>query len=152
MTTQLVQGMIVSSHQMRDNECESFKFYIMYGGRVCIAEGDKQLQNRLSVVLKKNGFDVSSFDNGYPLVEMMDNWPDVFLIDIELPGVNGMEICKWLKSHENSCHIPVILISGEPYLKTLASSAHPDDYIEKPVAMRKMVDKIREFLAVEKID
>ena len=124
----------------------------MSGGRICIAEGDVELQKRLRVALRKNGFEVTSFDSGYPIVEMMDNWPDVFLIDIELSGINGMEICKWLKSHESSQHIPVILISGEPYLKVLASSAHPDDYIEKPVSLERVIEKIREFLPVEKMD
>jgi DNA-binding response OmpR family regulator len=123
----------------------------MFRSRVYIAEADKQLQRRLSDALKKKGFDVRVFDSGYPVVEMMDNWPDVFLIDIELPGINGLEICKWLKSHESSSNIPVILISGEPYFKILASSAHPDDYIEKPVSLRQVIDKIRELLPMENV-
>jgi DNA-binding response OmpR family regulator len=123
----------------------------MFHSRVYIAEADQALQKRLSGALKKNGFDVRVFDSGYPIVEMMDNWPDVFLIDIELPDINGLEICKWLKSHEPSSHIPVIFISGEPYLKILASSAHPDDYIEKPVSIPQVIHKIREFLPLEKV-
>ena len=123
----------------------------MFHGRVYIAEADKQLQKRLNDALKKIGFDVSTFDSGYPIAEMMDNWPDVFLIDIALPGVNGLELCKWLKSHDNSRYIPVILISAEPYLKVIASSAHPDDYIEKPFSISQVVQKIREYLPVEKV-
>lgn len=123
----------------------------MLHSRIYIAEEDKELQKRLSTGLKNQGFDVSVFDSGYPIVEMMDNWPDVFLIDIELPGINGLEVCKWLKSHDSSRDIPVIFISGEPYLKVLASSAHADDYIEKPVSVAQVIAKINEFLATENI-
>ena len=123
----------------------------MFHSRVYIAEGDKQLQNRLSDALKRNGFDVRGFDNGYPIAEMMDNWPDIFLIDIELPGINGLELCKWLKSHDSSRNIPVIFIFSEPYLKVIASSAHPDDYIEKPFSTSQVIEKIRELLPMEKV-
>src|SRR3990170_7448468 len=96
--------------------------------RIYIAEEDKVFQCRLRVALNQNGFDVRVFDSGYPLVSMMDEWPDVFLIEIELPGINGLEVCKWLKSHDSSRNIPVIFLSGDPYLKILAASAHADDY------------------------
>lgn len=118
---------------------------MMHHNRIYIAEEDKTLQRRLSIGLEKNGFDVTLFDSGYPIVEMMDNWPDVFLIHIRLPGINGLEICKWLKSHEGSSHIP-ILLSGEPYLKIIAASAHADDYMEKPLSIPRLIHKINEYL------
>ncbi len=118
----------------------------MLNSRIYIAEVNKDLQHDLSNALRRNGFDVQVFDSGYPIVSMMDNWPDVFLIDIELPGINGLEVCKWLKSHEGSRHIPVIFLSGDPYLKILAASAHADDYIEMPVTFEKMIHKIKECL------
>ena len=120
----------------------------MHQNRIYIAEEDKAFQRRLSRALKESGFDVSVFDSGYPIVEMMDNWPDVFLIDIELPDINGLEVCKWLKTHESSQNIPVIFISGDPYLKVLAASAHADDYIEKPVNLETVIDKIKDCLLV----
>lgn len=117
--------------------------------RIYIAEHDKLLQRDLKVILKKNGFDVSAFDSGYAIVSMMDNWPDIFLIDIELPGINGLEVCKWLKSQESTRHIPVIFISGQSYLKILAASAHADDYIQKPLVYPLVISKIRERLFAE---
>ena len=122
----------------------------MFHSRIYIAEEDQQLQRRLCAALRANGFDVTTSDNGYSIVEMMDSWPDIFLIDIELHGVNGLEVCKWLKSHESSRNIPVIFISGEPYLKILASSTPADDYIEKPVSVPDVIKKIQQFIVVEK--
>jgi DNA-binding response OmpR family regulator len=118
--------------------------------RIYIVEDDKPLSDDLRTVLTENGFDVQVFQNGYPVVAMIDNWPDVFLIDIELPGINGLEICKWLKSHEGSQDIPVIFLSGDSYLKVLAASAHPDDYIEKRVAREEVIARVSDLLQVAK--
>lgn len=118
----------------------------MHHSRIYIAEEDQVLQRRLTSALEKHGFEVQVFDNGYALVELVEDWPDVFLIDIQLPGVNGLEVCEWLKSHDGSSHIPVILISGESYLRTLAAATHADEYIEKPIVLSELLWKIREFL------
>lgn len=120
--------------------------------RVYIAEEDKQLAATLEVALKRNGFFVRVFDSGYPIVEMMDNWPDVFLIDIELPDVNGLEVCKWLKSHDSSRHIPVIFISSDPYLKILAAPLHANDYVEKPFSFDDLLKKIINCLHIQRVD
>jgi len=122
---------------------------IMRHCRIHIAENDKALQRDLKIILRKSGYDVSVSDSGYPIVAMMDNWPDAFLIDIELPEINGIEVCKWLKTHESSRYIPVILLSGDPYLKIIAASANPDDYIEKPVVYASIITKIEECLLAE---
>lgn len=121
----------------------------MKHNRVYIAEGDQPLRKRLGRALQQHRFEVTLFDSGYPLVTLMDDWPDLFLIDIELPGINGLEICKWLKSHEQSRHIPVVFLSGESYLKILAVSAQADDYVEKPVNLPELIRKIRSLLVVE---
>jgi DNA-binding response OmpR family regulator len=114
--------------------------------RVYIAEEEEAVQQRLRDSLTRHGFSVTVFDSGYPIVTMMDNWPGVFLIDIELPGINGLEVCKWLKSHEGSRHIPVILIFSDPYLKVLANSTGADDFIEKPVVMKEVISRVKNCL------
>ncbi|MEX1238751.1 MAG: response regulator [Cyclobacteriaceae bacterium] len=122
----------------------------MYHGRIYIAENDREVQRALKALLMKSGYEVTIFETGYPIVTMMDDWPDLFLIEIELPGINGLEVCKWLKSHDSSHNIPVIFLSGDPYLKILSASAHADDYIEKPLSYLRVIHKIRECLLAEK--
>lgn len=119
--------------------------------KVYIAEEDKTVQRALTDPLTRHGFSVTIFDSGYPIVTMMDNWPDVFLIDIELPGINGLEVCKWLKSHESSREIPVILIFSDPYLKVLADSSGADDFIEKPVAGEEVINRVKDCLVANEL-
>lgn len=114
----------------------------MSQNRIYIVEDDKRLANDLRTVLARVGFEVRVFESGYPIVAMLDNWPDVFLIDIELPDINGLEICKWLKGHEASSHIPVILLSSDAYLRVLAAAAHADDYVEKDVAHGEITARV----------
>jgi DNA-binding response OmpR family regulator len=118
--------------------------------RVYVAEEDKAVQRRLKDRLTRYGFSVTVFDSGYPIVALMDNWPDVFLIDIELPGINGLEVCKWLKSHESSREIPVILIFSDPYLKVLAASTGADDFIEKRGSNKGVISRIKNCLVAER--
>ncbi len=122
----------------------------MHRSSIYIAEKDKAVQQYLGTGLKAHGFATTIFDNGYPIVTMMDNWPDIFLIDIQLSDINGLEVCKWLKTHESSWDIPVILLSGDPYLKLLAGASHADDYIEKPLVIKNVISHIRECLLPDK--
>src|SRR5688500_1910126 len=110
--------------------------------KVYIAEADKMLQRDLRTALEANGYEVTTFDRGYPIAALMDNWPDVFLIDIELPDINGIEVCSWLKSNESSRSIPVILLSREVYLTVLAASSAADDVLEKPFGVSDLLSRI----------
>ena len=119
----------------------------MQSFRVYIAEADKVLQRDLANALEANGYEVQTFGRGYPIASLMDNWPDVFLIDIELPDINGIEVCSWLKSHESSKSIPVILISRQSYLTLLASSTQADGFLETPFAVSDLISRINGCLA-----
>lgn len=124
----------------------------MFHSHVYIAGEDQVYHKGLRTALEKKGFKVTVVESGYPIAEMMDNWPDIFIIDIVLPGINGIEICKWLKSHDASKTIPVILAAGEAYLKVLAAAAQPDDYLDKPFTSSEMIAKIKHAILVEKME
>ena len=110
--------------------------------KIYIAEANKVMQRDLAHTLEANGHEVQTFDRAYDIAAMMDNWPDVFLIDIELPDINGIEVCGWLKSHESSRAVPVILISRESYLTVLAASSPADGFLEKPFSVAQLISTI----------
>jgi DNA-binding response OmpR family regulator len=110
--------------------------------KIYIVEDDPDLQHLLQFSLAKAGFHVTIFPTGYPVIAMTDQWPDLFIIDIELPGINGLEICKWLRDHDASKYIPVLFLSAAPYLKNLAQNVGGDDYLEKPFELATLIDKI----------
>lgn len=116
-----------------------------------IVEDDRDVQYLLKRSLTNAGFKVSVFNDGYPIIENMEELPDLFILDIELPGINGLEICRWIKTHEETEYIPVILLSAAPYLKVLAENVHADDYLEKPVNLAVLIDKINNCMTSNKM-
>lgn len=118
----------------------------MQPAKVYIAAADTALGKKLERILESNAFQVALFERGYDVAAMMDNWPDLFLIDITLPDINGLEVCSWLKSHEESSHIPVILMTDESYLKVFAATAHADDCVETRNAASQIVHKVNDCL------
>jgi DNA-binding response OmpR family regulator len=68
--------------------------------------------------------------------------PDLFLLDRQLSGVDGLDVCRFLKSQEETKHIPVIIISATSNVVRHALQAGADDVIEKPfliAELRKMI-------------
>ncbi len=114
---------------------------------VYIIEDDDDAQSLIKTGLRKAGFDVSTFANGFPVLEMINNWPDAFILDIGLPGVNGFEVYKWLQGNNQARTIPVILVSGNPDLPAIARQYGCDAYLEKPFEMVDLVDKINSCLS-----
>ena len=113
---------------------------------VYIIDDDDDAQSLIKIGLKKAGFDVFTYGNGFPVLEMMNNWPDAFILDIGLPGVKGYEVYKWLRSNNNSKDIPVIFLSGNPDLPNTAQEYGCNDYLEKPFEMDELVHKINSCL------
>jgi DNA-binding response OmpR family regulator len=106
--------------------------------KVCLIETDDDLRLLLQESLSEDGYQVEAISNAYPLFEVSRNWPDVFLIEIELESINGLEICRWIKNQEETMNIPVILISGSPELDVLANDSRADGFISKPVDLEEL--------------
>lgn len=119
----------------------------MPASSIYIAAAEKEFGEELKDLLLSNGFTVRLFDCGYDVAALMDTWPDAFIIDIALPDINGIELCSWLKSHESSSHIPVILMSEDAYLKLLAPASHADVFMNRDLATTQVIDKITDCLA-----
>jgi DNA-binding response OmpR family regulator len=113
---------------------------------ICIIEDDEDAQTLLKNGLRKAGFSVTAYGNGFPVLEMLSNLPDVFLLDIDLPGVDGLAVCKWLKTQPSSRNIPVVFLSGKPFLKDLIADTACDDFIQKPFQFDDLVNKVNTCL------
>ena len=76
--------------------------------------------------------------------------PDLILLDIMMPDKNGYEVCKELKSSQETKDIPIILFTGksnqQEYIKTGSKSVGADDYILKPFKLNDLLEKIKMYL------
>ena len=112
-------------------------------------EDDSSIRELMLYALRASGFEAEGFCDGTGLFEALAlNQPQLILLDIMLPGMDGTEILKNLRSNPATSHIPVIMASakGTEYDKVMALDMGADDYLAKPFGMMEMVSRIRAVL------
>jgi DNA-binding response OmpR family regulator len=114
--------------------------------KIYILEDEIDSQLLLTAGLTKRGFQVKLFNDGSQLLSMLKELPDIFILDVNLPGISGLEVCRWLKSHMSTVGIPVILASANPRLNILAVNARANDFLEKPFSVSALLAKISHWI------
>lgn len=122
------------------------------GFKICIVEDDEGIQDVLNIILKRAGYERDIFSDGRAIMEDNYSTPDLFLIDKQLPGADGLAICRHLKDKRTTFAIPVIVMSAYPNVRELSVSAGANDFIEKPFKIELLLATIKKYLPViEKI-
>lgn len=115
--------------------------------KIVIVEDDPGIREALRMILEKEDYDLQTFLNGKLLLRGLSYIPNLILMDKKLPGMDGVDICKYLKAQQATKKIPVILLSAVPNLKSIAQEAGADDFIEKPFDILELKDKIRKNIS-----
>lgn len=120
------------------------KYFIMMSvpKKIMIADDDTGIIDAVVMMLEFEGYTVSSTVNGASVLELKNNYPDLLLLDVQMPGLDGREICRKLKQKEDTRNIPVILVSASTNLQKSAHDAGADDYLEKPFNMHDLLEKV----------
>ena len=114
--------------------------------KILCADDDPSLQDVFPLIFGRAGYEVTMVSNGEQLLENEFEIPDLFLLDKQLSGVDGMEICRFLKSQDSTHNIPVIIVSASPNLDQQAKAAGADGFIEKPFQMKFMLDLLKKYI------
>jgi len=112
-------------------------------------EDDSSIRELMLYTLRASGFEAEGFREGGGLFAALEKCrPQLILLDIMLPGMDGIEILKRLRASPGTGKIPVILASakGTEYDKVLGLDLGADDYLAKPFGMMEMVSRIRAVL------
>lgn len=112
---------------------------------IIVVDDDLAIQDAVRVMLERKGFRVVAYEDGDPLLKDNYEIPDLFILDKQLPGIDGLEICRWLKKQELTRSVPVLMLSASPHIGKLAKEACADDFLEKPfkmAALREAVDRL----------
>jgi two-component system phosphate regulon response regulator PhoB len=113
--------------------------------KITIIEDDDDLRSLLRISLQAAGYDVTTLINGNDLSKEAVK-SDLYLIDLNLGGVSGLEICKKIKSQKHNETTPiVIVISANPDVRHLAIEACADDTISKPFTAKELLKKMSEY-------
>lgn len=114
--------------------------------KIMIADDDAGIVGAVEMMLEFEGYQVLSTLNGATVLELRDEFPDLFLLDIWMSGQDGRDICRELKKRAETKNIPVIMISASTHLARSAQEAGADDFLEKPFSMDELMDKIAQHL------
>jgi DNA-binding response OmpR family regulator len=119
--------------------------------RILITDNDPGIQDIFKIILGKAGYHVSVLSNGAPIMKNNYERPDLFLIDKQLSGVDGLDICKYLKSRDETKEIPVIIVSASPDLDKLSADAGADAFLEKPFMIKDLLRLVEYFIRIERV-
>ena len=118
--------------------------------KILVVEDQEDNRRILRDLLASAGFTIVEAVNGLEGVAMAEReCPDLILMDIQLPGLDGYEATRRIKARPELCHIPVIAVtsyalSGD---EVKAYQAGCDGYVTKPFSPRQLLAKVREYLA-----
>lgn len=113
--------------------------------KILIIEDDESVQAMLKLIFEKAGYEIEISPDGQSIYQERE-WPDIFLLDKQLNGFDGLEICKYLKSKDQTKKIPVIMLSATPGIEPLALDAGADHFMEKPFNSSVLITKVAEYL------
>lgn len=109
-------------------------------------EDEAHIQQLIKYNLEASGYRVLTFDSGESLLnECKNTIPDLFLLDIMLPGIDGLEVCRQLRQNIRTKNVPVIMLTAksEEFDKVLGLELGADDYITKPFSVRELCARVK---------
>ena len=116
------------------------------GARVLVVEDERDVAELLRFNLAKEGFEVLVAPHGADALRIArEQAPDVVLLDLMVPQLNGWEVCRRLKEEADTRAIPIIMVTGraEEGDKILGFELGADDYVTKPFSPRELVARVR---------
>jgi len=121
--------------------------------RILVIEDEMHIQELLKYNLEKNNYAVTLSDNGIEgLSQAMKSNFDLVLLDLMLPGIDGLEICRRMKGDKRTRKTPIIMLTAksEEFDKVLGLELGADDYVTKPFSVKELIARIR--VALRRLD
>lgn len=119
---------------------------------ILVVDDDVMIVESLTYSLKKEGFQVTATGDGLEAVKLEQHvQPDIVILDIMLPSLDGWEVCRQIRQHSN---VPIIMLTakGDEFDRVLGLEMGADDYLPKPFSFRELLARIRATLRRVNLD
>lgn len=117
--------------------------------KLLLADDSLTIQKVVELVLAEEHFDIKTVNDGEQALEAVTAFgPHIVLADIEMPKLNGYQLCEKIKNNTATVHLPVILLTGafEPFDEEYAKAVGADDFIVKPFESQELISKVKSLL------
>ena len=112
---------------------------------IVVIEDDPDLRNLMQSVLSFAGYDIKTYPNGDEVMKA-DSFASLYVIDMNLGGTSGIDVCRYLKSTEGPNHPIVIIISANPDARRLALDACADGTLDKPFKSKNLLTLVKQLM------
>jgi putative two-component system response regulator len=123
--------------------------------KILLADDDPVIVKYLSILLKKYEYHYLIATNGIEAIEKVTTYsPDLILLDVMMPEMDGLEVCKKLKSDPSTQHVPIIIITGslDKELRVKGLSAGANDFLTKPIDRLELMVRVRNLLKIKEFE
>ena len=121
--------------------------------RILVVDDEPQNIRLLQIRLQADGYTVLAANSGQEALELMQaEAPDLILLDIMMPGMNGFEVCQQIRAGETTQFIPVVMVTAlsEKEDRIRAIEAGADDFISKPFDSHEVLARVRSLVRIKK--
>ncbi|OGO17592.1 MAG: hypothetical protein A2Z15_08485 [Chloroflexi bacterium RBG_16_50_11] len=117
--------------------------------KILIVEDDPSFSRAINYIVQKEGYDVITASNGMTGLRMAkEEKPDLLILDVMLPGLDGFEICNRLRQDPQTAKLPIIMLSakGQEADKATGLKVGANEYLTKPIDRTLLLEKITSLL------
>jgi two-component system, OmpR family, alkaline phosphatase synthesis response regulator PhoP len=130
----------------------------MWNEKILVVDDEEHIIELIKFNLENNGYKIVTADNGIDALKIAkDARPQLVLLDLMLPGMDGYDVCKEIRKDINTSSTPIIMITakGEEFDKVLGLELGADDYLTKPFSVRELLARVKAVLrrtSVQQVD
>lgn len=117
--------------------------------KIVVIEDDLLILNLISHILQREGYEVvTAIDGSDGLRKVKETAPQLVVLDISLPGLDGYQVCHYLRSEPATVDLPIIMVTamGRPSDQRRGFESGADDYLPKPFALSELVTRVQSLL------
>jgi DNA-binding response OmpR family regulator len=114
--------------------------------KILLIEDDPQILNLIGQTLQRAGYEVeTAMDGSEGLSKVKEVSPQLVVLDISLPGIDGYQVCRYLRQDPETVHLPIIMVTamGRPADQRRGFEMGADDYLPKPFVLSELVNRIQ---------